>query len=267
MDSTLYGQITGPVVTIIGVWEPFLAEHERLLKQMADYARMSGLASLAVTLDPAPSSLVFGPTPWPECNDTQTRLRLLERCGLDGILLVHFTETDLACEAADLFRLLFALTQVSELWLGLGQSFGRGPTGSPEAIAQLAAHYHIRLKELPFTDTALHGRKIRRHLAAGRLIEVSQIVGRPPIRSRPTSGSMRVAWLPGRYQAIALADSSGPISGPLLDLELVDEGDGYVLLDWPREDIEYLAFIAGPADLAGTHVTLVPEAIISSELA
>lgn len=263
MDSTLIGQIGRPVVTVVGVWEPFLSEHQRLLKELADYANMSGLASLAVMLDPAPSSLVLGPTPWPECNDTQTRLCLLAHCGLDSVLLVHFTEADLACDAADLFRLLSSQAQVSELWLGHGQSFGRGPNGSPAAIAQLAADNHVRMRDLLPTDAAVQGRKIRRHLAAGRLMDVAQMIGRPPIRSRPGSGIGRVAWLPGRYQAIPLADPAEPAGGPSLNLELCDEGNGYVRFDWPHDDIAYLAFVAGPADMDSACDTWVPEMVVA----
>jgi len=266
VDSTLIGRIERSVVTVVGVWEPFLAEHQRLLEELADYAAMSGLASLAVMLDPAPSSLVLGPTPWPECNDTQTRLRLLERCGLDGVLLVRFTEADLACDAADLFRLLSSQADLSELWLGHGQSFGRGPNGSPEAIARLAADHHVRVKDLPPTNAAVQGRKIRRHLAAGRLIDVAQMIGRPPIRSRPTSGCVRVAWLPGRYQAIPLADPAAPTGGPPLDLELCDEGNGYVRFDWPHDDIAYLAFVAGHADIDGACEAWEPE-MVAAEVA
>jgi len=123
----------------------------------------------------------------------------------------------------------------------------------------------VRAEILEFAD--LHGfgvhrlppvrlatEDVRKFLAAGRLHDAVEVAGRVPVRKRPRTLSVRLAWLPGRYRAVALEHNSEladiPTDSPVL-VELEAQARGLPRLAWPDPDIRYLAFVGGPADDAG----------------
>lgn len=248
MKATLSGQITTPAVTIVGVWDPFLAAHRQLFEEVSAYARQHGLASLAVVLNPNPVTFIYGPAEAPVYDDIHTRVQLMHCCGFDGILQIRFTKNDLNAAPGDFFDLIQASgITIKELWLGARQLLGRGPESSMEALQALCERREIQLRRLPHAQ--LETETVRGHLGAGRLVEATRLVGRPPLRSRPRSGTCRLAWSPGIYRAMPLDTPQRQCeSGNCIDVTLSAARDGLPAFSWPDRTIPYLAFIAGPGD-------------------
>jgi hypothetical protein len=246
LKTLLFGRLSRPAVAVVGGWDPPLETHEALMRDLAGYGRSNDLSSLAILIDPPPAWYIYGPAQCQIYHDVRTRVHLLRACGIDGVMILHFTRQDFDAGVAEFFEALKARVALAELWLGAGQSLGRGPKGNHRAVADQARLLGIDLRVMP--EIRMDTLRVRLALEAGRLQEACTLVGRPPLRARPSSGLLRFAWAPGRYRAMALRDPwSGGGSG-VVEIELTRGRRGLSYCRWPDPAMPYYAFIAGPGD-------------------
>jgi FAD synthase len=248
MRATMYGAAAGPSIAVAGVWDPLAPSHRELFEQLHCRARRNSLSSLVIVIDPDPARLLQGDAQWPVYNDLQTRVRLLLASGIDGVLHLHFARNDLSFGAREFFSLVTAHVALKEFWLGARQSLGRGPAGSQETIMEITRQYGIPVQHLPRLQPTGAPYDIRKSLAGGRVAEIARLVGHPPMRGRPRSGIVRLAWQPGCYGVQALDSLTMHPTGPRMEAELVPARRGLSTLQWPDRSVKYLAFMKGPAD-------------------
>jgi FAD synthase len=251
MRAIQHGRVTASAVAVVGVWDPFLSSHRSLLADLRDHALKLGCSSVAVLIDPAPGTVSafrtqYGTGGWPVYDGVPARIGLMRELGLDSVLCMRFRKRDFDATAAEFLDAVTASVQIEELWLGALQLLGPGSEGAGPAVAAYADRCGFRVTSLPRPPVGTYD--VRMLLASGRLGDAIDVVGRPPMWSRPRSGRLRLAWKPGAYRAVAL-DKPVPLAkGAELDLTLTPQSAGPSALEWPRTDIRYLAFTAGPAD-------------------
>lgn len=245
MKVSLYRHVTKPVVAAVGTWDPIFPAHARLFEELREYALLNSLASLIIVIDPPPHRFMVNVATRPTYTDVHARIRIIRGFGIDAVLRIHFRKADLFAGAAELFAALLPLASVRELWLGMGQSLGRGNGGSFTTICALAAQRQIRVRVLPMVQISVGN--VYELLRSGNIIEATLAVGRPPIRSRSRSARMLVAWAPGRYLTVPLLEPTDSAQGPATPVLLMPQSSGQQIFDWPG-NTRYLAFVAGPAD-------------------
>jgi hypothetical protein len=255
-----------PAVAVVGAWDPFVPEHEKLLINLREYARHQGKSSAVIVLDPPPQHLVLGTRSSALYNGSCVRIQIVESLGIDSIIRLHMTESDLSLGAADLFDSLSPHVTVSEVWLGAAQTFGRGIESTKERLAQHAGERGIRLTRLPPRPSTISSRDLNLLLKAGRLEEATSRVGRPPVWKRPGSGVLHLAWCSGPYTAAPLQALPHNNYSRTVNVEL-QLTDGQPSLHWPDPDIAYLAFLSGPCDTRAdpTHSGTTPLVIAHSD--
>ena len=248
MRARLFGRLTRPAVCAIGVWDPILPGHQELYRRLITHARDSELSSLIISINPDPVLHLYGASECPVYSDARARIAQMLSFGLDGVLHVRFQRRDIEATAADFFEVLDQEVEIAELWLGSRQTLGRFESGNFETIRELAKVRRIRLKRLPLQQLGTSG--VRQLLREGNLREAAALVGRPPIRMRPASGVLRLAWHPGRYTAVPVPGPNAPVKGTSVELELNAQKSGLPRLVWPQKKVSCLAFVSGPGDLA-----------------
>jgi FAD synthase len=246
LRARLYGRITGPVLSAIGVWDPILPGHVQLYRRLSEFARESSLSPLAIAIDPDPVRYLYGASECPVYNDVDARIAQMLSFGLAGVLRVRFLQRDIEATAADLFALLDEHIQIAELWLGARQTLGRLEGGNFETIMKLAETRRMRVNRLPLESLGTHS--VRQLLRTGHIVQALELVGRPPLRMYPKSGVLRMAWCPGVYRAVPIKDPNARIDGSSLELELTRPANGLPGLVWPDKQIKCLAFVSGPGD-------------------
>jgi FAD synthase len=244
----MYGAAVGPSIAVAGVWDPLGPSHRELFEQLHCRARRNALSSLVIVIDPDPARLLQGDAQWPVCNDLRTRVRLLLASGIDGVLHLHFARNDLSFGAREFFSLVTAQVALQEFWLGARQSLGRGPAGSQQTIMEITRQCGITVRHLPRLRPTGAPYDVRKRLAEGHVAEIARLVGHPPMRTRPRSGVVRLAWQPGCYGVQALDSLTMHPTGPRMEAELVAARRGLPTLQWPDHGVKYLAFMKGPAD-------------------
>jgi FAD synthase len=237
LQLTTHGAVHGPVIAVVGVWDPIVVGHRQLLANLRERARRAGLTAVIIALDPHPGMIAHGPGWWPVYCDAPTRMHVLRRLGVNVARMPLSRET-LQASAADCFDAVCEKLDLAELWLGAFQRIGSGPDSSPAHVQALAAARGIRLERLPETDVDAQANEVRRLLAEGRIAEAVARTGYPPARARPSAGWEPIAWAPGRYRSL---------QG--LDAEVKSLASGERVLVWPDSTIDSLSFVAGPSDL------------------
>jgi FAD synthase len=250
--ATQHGRVTGSAVAVVGVWDPFLHSHKSLLEDLRDGAVERGCSSVAVLIDPHPGSFSgfrarYGTPGWPVYDSVPARIRLMRDIGLDSVLCMRFRKHDFDSTAAQFLDAVRARVEFEELWLGALQLLGPGTQGARAAVADYADRRGFRLTVLPRPPVGTYD--VRALLASGRLTDAIDLVGRPPIWSRPPSGTLRLSWRPGRYRAVGLEKPGAIAEGVELEVTLKAQPSGPSKLIWPRRDTRYLAFTSGPADV------------------
>jgi hypothetical protein len=202
--------------------------------------------SVIVAIDPDPVQLLPGEPIIPIYNDVLTKVKIILSYGIDAVLRIHFSKSDVDRGALELFSVIMSKIKLSELWLGASQTLGRMEAGSFTTISRIADLEQIQITRLPHQP--LQTRKVRRLLGAGCVVEAAEIAGRFPTFSRPKSGVLRLAWCPGRYGVVA---AKSPVEEDYKDLRkvfLVSDSSGLAMLTWPSIMIPYLCFVVGPGD-------------------
>lgn len=249
MRVALHGRIDAPAITVIGTWDPLLTPHHELFDDLVRRARATRRCAVVIMLDPDPVSYLWGPADRPSYHDWRVRVHEMRAAGVDAVVRIHFRRADVDAVAADLFRAIAPRISLAELWLGARQSFGRGPGGNGAAIDAQAERFGFTVYRLPPAKRAtVEGNVIRRLMIAGQVRQAAGLVGRSPVRARPTSGHTTLAWAAGTYQALVL-DTPSRVHDPTpITVRLLPRRNRLADLVWPDPAVPYLAIIAGPGD-------------------
>ncbi len=254
MNAKLYGNVARPALVMSGSWDPVLPEHVEIIDRLVRDAHSKFLDAVIVMFDPAPSSFVLQRTrpgtTWVPYNDADVHLRIFFQRGGDAVLKISFKEEYLDLGVAELFESITAHVEVAEFWFGSRQRFGNGPNGSQSSLIKHARDHSIRLRRLANQKVQERSFVVRSQLQEGQLTLAFDVARVPPIRARPRSGKLKLPWTPGTYAAIPLFDLPHQlimVPRNRISVELKAGKDGAQMV-WPDPTVNYLAFIAGPAD-------------------
>jgi riboflavin kinase / FMN adenylyltransferase len=171
-----------PCVATFGNFDGVHLGHRAVLARLTAEGTGRGLPSVAVTFDPHPAT-IFHPETLELIAPETLRDELLESTGIDGLLVLDFTEEFAQQTAEDFIVHTFVDTlRVQALVVGEdSRGFGRGYTGDVGTLRELGARYGFDVVVL---DDLGNGERwsssaVRRHLAAGEVAQAASILGRP----------------------------------------------------------------------------------------
>ncbi|HEY9286966.1 MAG TPA: bifunctional riboflavin kinase/FAD synthetase [Candidatus Dormibacteraeota bacterium] len=171
----------GPVFATIGTFDGVHRGHQALIKPLIAKAKAAGAASLLVTFEPHPRCVV-DPDHCPASLTTlDEKTLLLDRMGLDHLVVVPFTPQVAGLRAATFMERLTRGMQLRHLVTGEDFRFGHGRRGDPALLRRLGARQGFTVEVLP---TISRGRepvsssRIRRLVLLGQMRAVAQLLGR-----------------------------------------------------------------------------------------
>jgi FAD synthase len=249
--AVLHGEIRRSAAIVVGTWDPLLPDHLELFAQLSHAAHRQSLDFVVIMLDPAPPLLRWGFASWAVYDGAITRHHLIRQAGSDAVLRIRFAKRDLDATAAQFLTFVGSHLTFTELYLGDGQVLGNGSAGMEDAIARYVGEHGMCLRRLPPTSLAPTISQVRALLAVGRVKRALELVGRPPTWARPPAGVLRLAWHPGTYRAVPIAQPNGEPCADPIAIELTAQARGLPQMRWPPLPSRYLAFTAGPADSLG----------------
>lgn len=172
-------------VVTIGAYDGVHLGHRAVIAQVRERALELGCASVVVTFDRHPASVVRPESAPKLLTDLDQKLELLEATGIDAVYVVRFDE-ERATEAPVAFieRALVGDLRAREVIVGEDFHFGHKRSGNVALLAQVGATHDFVVSPIhlvgrpdgvaePVSSTA-----IRRALAGGQVEVAAQLLGR-----------------------------------------------------------------------------------------
>ena len=171
-----------PSAVTIGVFDGVHRGHQHLVAQLVTQAQDEGLATLAVTFNPHPRTVLMPGTAVTYLTSLEERVELLQGLGLDAVAVLSFTSELSQLSPEDFLGLLTEELKMRLLIVGPDFALGRNRVGTVEAAQVIGAKRGFRVGVAPLLeeDKAKVGSSaVREALSAGNIALVSRLLGRP----------------------------------------------------------------------------------------
>ncbi|WP_088324225.1 bifunctional riboflavin kinase/FAD synthetase [Polaribacter tangerinus] len=167
----------------IGTFDGVHFGHQQILKKLVAEAKNAGKKSVLLTFFPHPRMVLQKNAKIALINTIDERANLLEKIGLDYLIIHPFSEEFSKTTALEFVEnILVKKFHISKLIIGYDHHFGKNREGN---IAQLTAYskqYNFTVEEIPAQDidnVSVSSTKIRTALNNGNLATANHFLGYP----------------------------------------------------------------------------------------
>lgn len=186
-DLTQLPDFQQTVVTI-GSFDGVHSGHRRILEQVAAIARKAGVASVVITFDPHPRTVLGNSTAgFHLINTTQEKIDLIRQCGIDHLVVTPFTQEFAALSAKDYVEdFLIKRFQPHTIVIGYDHRFGNDRKGDLHFLQQYADAGQFTIVEIPaqeVDDITVSSSKIRKALDACDITNANKLLAHPFVLS------------------------------------------------------------------------------------
>lgn len=172
-----------PLHVAVGFFDGVHAGHARVIGRARAAARRRGGTAWVLTFDPHPARLLRASAAPRLLTSLPYRLRLFERLGVDGCMVLPFTRTVARqSPAAFVAALHEAAPTLASLVVGHNWRFGKDRAGTPALLTDLARVHGVSVTTLAPVSRAgdaVSSTRLRTLVQAGELDEAAALLGRP----------------------------------------------------------------------------------------
>jgi riboflavin kinase / FMN adenylyltransferase len=183
----------GPSLVSVGNFDGVHRAHLRVLSEVVRRSKQRGVKSVAVTFEPHPMRILRPDSVLKLLTPTAEKLRLLEKTGIDAILLLPFTR-DLSLVSPRQFaqQVLSDRLKAVEVHEGYNFRFGHKAAGDVTLLAQLGRELGFEVvayPEMVVRGESVSSTCIRKLIGHGHVSRARFLLARPfSIRSTPGRG-------------------------------------------------------------------------------
>ncbi|WP_442264695.1 bifunctional riboflavin kinase/FAD synthetase [Tenacibaculum sp. ZS6-P6] len=165
----------------IGTFDGVHIGHQKIIKKLVDEAKNDGKKSVLLTFFPHPRMVLQKETSVKLINTIRERTQLLEKTGLDYLIIHPFSKEFSRLTALDFVRnILVNQLKTSKLIIGYDHHFGKNREGNIEQLTEFSHSYNFIVEEIPAQDidsVAVSSTKIRNALKEGNLKTANNYLG------------------------------------------------------------------------------------------
>ena len=184
-----------PCGVTIGVFDGAHRGHQHLIGVLMERARREGLATVALTFNPHPRTVLRPGTAVTYLTSLEERVELLQGQGLDSVGVLAFTSELAQLSAEDFLSLLVQELEMRLLVVGPDFALGRNRAGTIGVMREIGERLGFRVEVAPLlaeADEKVGSSAIRQALAAGDVERVGRLLGRPfSLRGPVVAGDRR----------------------------------------------------------------------------
>lgn len=183
---SLLGEVpfdTNTVLTV-GTFDGVHKGHRAVIEKLLAEAKTLNARAVVVTFDPHPQIILRNKPDKPPVTLLSTieeRLQLLERYGVDTVVIIPFSEEFAAIDSETFVKdYLVKKIGCSKILVGYDHSFGRNREGNLSLLEKLSAELNFSVEEMPpqyNNDTTISSTKIRNALRDGDLELANTMLG------------------------------------------------------------------------------------------
>lgn len=176
------GPLAGAVVAI-GNFDGVHRGHRAVIDAALSRARKLGRKAAALTFTPHPRLFLRPQDTLFQLSSDRDKLRLLAATGLDGAIVMNFDAALAATSAEDFVgNILAGALGIGGAAIGFDFHFGKNRAGSPEFLAERGAALGFAVDIAPPLEDEgrpVSSGAVRDALAAGRVVEATELLGAP----------------------------------------------------------------------------------------
>lgn len=176
------GPLTGGVVAI-GNFDGVHRGHRAVISAALERTRTFRCKAAALTFTPHPRSFLRPSEPLFQLSNDHDKLRLLAASGLDGAIVMNFDAALASMPAHDFIeKILVGALAIKSAAIGFDFHFGRNRGGSPAFLAEQGGRLGFAVDVVPPLEDEgrpVSSGAVRAALAAGRVVEATELLGAP----------------------------------------------------------------------------------------
>ncbi len=169
------GDIRNAVVTT-GSFDGVHIGHKMILQRLRNIANEIGGETVLITFHPHPRKVLYPESAGKDLfliNSQREKIHLLQKAGLDNLIIVEFTVEFSKTTSIDFVRnILLNKLHARKIVIGFNHHFGHNREGDYEALRRLGAENGFEVEEIPEQDIqneSVSSTKIRKALQDGNI--------------------------------------------------------------------------------------------------
>ncbi|MFD1293121.1 bifunctional riboflavin kinase/FAD synthetase [Lutibacter holmesii] len=179
-DLSQYNSTNKTFVTI-GTFDGVHVGHQKVIKKLIKSANKKNATSLLLTFFPHPRMVLQKDIDIKLINTIDERIQLLEKIGLEEIVIQPFTEDFSKLTALDFVRKILVNTlNISKLIIGYDHHFGKNREGNFEQLEEYGHTYDFGVNEISQKDIdniSVSSTKIRTAIENGEIEKANNFLG------------------------------------------------------------------------------------------
>lgn len=169
-----------PLFLTLGMYDGVHLGHQKILNEVVNRAKDRKGKSVLLTFAPHPRKVLQEGVALKMLSLQKEKLDLLEKTGLDYVIVHPFTKEFSRLNSTDFVRnLLVNQIGINELIIGYDHHFGRNREGSFDDLEELSEVYDFDLVKIDaqsFSDITVSSTKIRNALLEGEIEKANQLL-------------------------------------------------------------------------------------------
>ncbi len=167
-------------VVAIGSFDGVHTAHQRLLQQVTSIAKAVNGTSVVVTFSPHPRTVVDPDYPFQFINTPDERNALLEKAGIDILLVFSFTKVFSQKSNSDFIKLLIRNINIHTVVIGYNHNFGKNREGNIDTLRFFSETYRFQIVEIEkqwLGEQAVNSTTIRKLVREGKIEQANAMLG------------------------------------------------------------------------------------------
>ena len=173
--------LTQKTFVTIGTFDGVHIGHQKVIKRLIKSAKKKGTKSVLLTLFPHPRMVLQKDIEIKLINTIDERKQLLEKIGLEILVVQPFTKEFSKLSALDFTRtILVNKLNISRLVIGYDHHFGKNREGNFEQLEEYGHTYGFKVKKTSqkeVNDIAVSSTKIRKAIEEGQIEKANTYLG------------------------------------------------------------------------------------------
>ncbi len=167
----------------IGTFDGVHIGHQQIISRLVAAAKKANKKSVLLTFFPHPRMVLQKDAKIALLSTIKERAALLEKTGLDCLIIHPFSKEFSQLTALDFVRnILCKQLHISKLIIGYDHHFGKNREGTIEQLTEYSHMYDFEVEEIPAQDIdsiSVSSTKIRKALALGNVATATSYLGEP----------------------------------------------------------------------------------------
>lgn len=168
-------------IVTIGTFDGVHIGHQEIIKNLVEDAKNNNGQSVILTFFPHPRIILQGSINLKLITTLKEKILLLEKTGLDHLIIEPFTKEFSRLTALEFVRnILVEKLKIKKLVIGYDHHFGRNREGDFEQLKEYGKDFGFEVEEIPAQDIqniAVSSTKIRKALEEGQIEKANTYLG------------------------------------------------------------------------------------------